>query len=85
MDPGSFEPKLDRAGRTLPGIRRSYASSGSPRGLGISPHWKSVEGFLLIATSMDEATKVKIAVGIYALHRAVQHLRHTEVSKGFNL
>ena len=27
----------------------------------------------------------QIAVGNYALHRVVQHLRHTEMSNGFNL
>ena len=41
---------------------------------GIPLHHRSAESFLLLG-KMDEEQKVKVAKGIYALHRTVQFLR----------
>ena len=44
-------------------------------GLGIPIQWRSADSFLLLS-DMAEENKVRIAVGMYALYRTVQSLRH---------
>ena len=54
----------------------SYVIKNRPAGLGITSCSRSAAAALLVSDGMQEEDKVRMALGIYALHRTVQVLRH---------
>ena len=55
----------------------SFVSKPRTSGLGIDRALRSAEAFLSIANGMHEHDKIRMAIGMYALYRTVQTLRHT--------
>ena len=49
-------------------------------GLGISSHLRSAETFLLLS-DISEEDKIRVALGMYALYRTVQTLRHADLDQ----
>ncbi len=49
-----------------------------PRGLGLRPDLRGKDVFLLIREGLTDIEKVRIALGIYAVYRTVNHMRHAD-------
>ena len=57
-----------------------FASRLRPRGLGLTRTARSADAFICTEPARDD-DKVRMALGINALHKAVKHLRHNPLSK----
>ena len=52
-----------------------FLSRCRPSGLGVPFAWRSAETFLMVSDLLDE-DKIRLSLGMYALHMTVQHCRH---------
>lgn len=55
-----------------------FAHLARPRGLGLRPDLRGKDVFLLIREGLTDIEKVRIALGIYAVYRTVNHMRHAD-------
>ena len=53
-----------------------FLQEARPGGLGIQGGTRSLDGFLLAIHGMDDTEKLAMAIGIYAVSRAVAQCRH---------
>ena len=58
-----------------------FVSQPCPAGLGIPSNARSKETFLLVSDGMSEDMKVLMSLGVYALHRTVNHCRNQGVQQ----
>jgi hypothetical protein len=63
---------------SLCGIFWSFVCNPRPGGLGVSQRFKSREAFFLLHSDLTDEDKVRLALGMYALHKAVMHNKFRE-------
>jgi len=61
----------------------SWACSARPGGLGIQTRMRSKLSFLLLHPDLSDEDRIRIALGVYAVHRLINHIRHNGVSASF--
>ena len=59
------------------------ACAPRPTGLGIRQDLRSKLGFLLLHPEMTEHERIRLAIGVYAMFRLVNHTRHNEADASF--
>ncbi len=52
-----------------------FVTAGRPTGLGVAACHRSREGALLLSPALVDSDVVRLAVGLYALYRTLNHLR----------
>ena len=71
---GRESDRIEHYGRCS--VYWEFLARPCPTGLGIPMAWRSAEAFLML-TDMQDHHKIKLALGMYALHMTVQHCRHS--------